>query len=56
MTTPEQDKKTDEIAARKGLKTGFPAALEFREFIAWHSDTFAVGPTSASELIAQTVK
>ncbi len=56
VTTPEQDKKVDEIAARKGFKTGFPAALEFRETIAWHSDTFAVGPTSAAELIAETAK
>ncbi len=56
VTTPEQDKKTDEIAARKGFKTGFLAALEFRQYIAWHTDTFAVGPTSASELIAQAAK
>ncbi len=56
VTTPEQDRKMDEIAARKGFKTGFPAALEFREYIAWHSDTFAVGPTSAAELIAQAAK
>jgi hypothetical protein len=56
VTTTEQDNKKDEIAARKGFKTGFPAALEFREYLAWHSDTFAVGPTSASELIAQAAK
>jgi hypothetical protein len=56
VTTPEQDKKTDEIAARKGFKTGFPAALEFRQYIAWHTDTFAVGPTSAAELVAQAAK
>ena len=56
VTMPEQDKKTDEIAARKGFKTGFPAALEFRQYIAWHTDTFAVGPTSAAELIAQAAK
>jgi len=53
VTTPEQDKKLDEIMARKGFKTGFPAALEFRQFLAWHTDTFAVGPTSAAELVAQ---
>ena len=56
VTTPEQDKKTDEIAARKGFKTGFPAALEFRQFIAWHTDTFAVGPTSAAELLSLAAK
>ena len=56
VTTPEQDKKTDEILARKGFKTGFPAALEFRRFVTWHTDTFAVGPTSAAELVAQAAK
>jgi len=55
-TTPEQDKKMDEIAARKGWKTGFPAALEFRQFLAWHTDTFAVGPMTAAELVAQAAK
>jgi len=44
LTTPEQDKKLDEIAARRGLKTGFPAFLEFRQFLARHSDTRAAGP------------
>ena len=56
VTTPEQDRKIDEILARKGFKTGFPAALQFREYLAWHTDTFAVGPTSASELVAQAAK
>ena len=28
-TAPEQDKKLDEIRARKGLKVGFPSALSF---------------------------
>ena len=56
VTTPEQDKKTDEIAARKGLKTGFPASLEFRQFVASHSDTYAAGPMTAAELVAQAEK
>lgn len=56
VTTPEQDKKADEIAVKKGLKTGFPAALEFRQLTASHSDTFAVGPVSAAELVAQAAK
>ena len=53
VTTPEQDKKLDEIAARKGQKTGLPASLEFRQLLASHTDTFAAGPTSASDLVAQ---
>lgn len=56
ITTPEQDAKADEIAAAKGLKTGFPASLEFRQFVASHSDTFAVGPITAAELVAQAEK
>jgi hypothetical protein len=55
-TTPEQDKKLDEVLARRGLKTGFPAALEFRQYLAWHTDTFAIGPTSAADLVAQATK
>ena len=56
VTTPEQEKKLDEMAAKKGLKTGFPASLEFRALVASHTDTFAAGPTSAAELIAQAEK
>jgi len=56
VTTPEQDKKSDEVAARKGLKTGLPASLEFRQLVAWHTDTFTAGPMSAAELVAQAEK
>lgn len=56
VTTPEQDKRADEIAAKKGLKTGFPASLEFRQFVASHSDTYAAGPMAAAELVAQAAK
>jgi len=55
-TTPEQDKKTDEVASRKGLKIGLPAWLEFREIVASHTDTFAAGPVGAAELLAQASK
>jgi hypothetical protein len=56
LTTPEQDKKLDEVAARKGLKTGFPAALEFRALLTSHTDTQVAGPISAAELVAQATK
>ncbi len=56
ITTPEQDKRADEIAAKKGLKTGFPASLEFRQSVASHSDTYAAGPMAAAELVAQAAK
>src|SRR5687768_2401356 len=52
VTTAEQDRKLDEQAAAKGLKTGFPAALEFRELLASHTDTIAEGPTTAAALVA----
>ena len=56
ITTPEQDRKLDEQAAAKGLKTGFPAALEFRELLTSHTDTYAEGPTTAAALVATAGK
>ena len=56
VTTLEQDKKLDEIAAKRGLRTGVPGSIEFRQLLASHTDTFAAGPTSASELVAQATK
>jgi hypothetical protein len=53
IPTPEQEKKLDEIAAKKGLKTGFPASLEFRGFLAGHTDTYTNGPLAAADLVAQ---
>jgi len=51
VTTAEQDRKVDEMAAAKGLKTGFPAALEFRSLLSSHTDTFVNGPTTAAALL-----
>jgi len=56
VTTPEQDKKMDEIARSKGLKTGLLASLEFRQLLASHTDTVAAGPTTAAELVAEVGK
>jgi hypothetical protein len=56
VITPDQEKKLDEIAARKGLKTGFPASLEFRQLLTSHTDTFTAGPMAAAELVAQAEK
>lgn len=52
ITTPEQDRKMDELAAARGLKTGFPAALEFRAMLSSHTDTYVNGPTTAAALVA----
>ncbi|HEY3119687.1 MAG TPA: hypothetical protein VGL15_03625 [Vicinamibacteria bacterium] len=56
ITTPEQDRKADELAAKKGFKTGFAASIEFREFLSSHSDTFVAGPTTAAELVVAAAK
>jgi hypothetical protein len=51
VTTAEQDRKVDEMAAAKGLKTGFSSALEFRALLSSHTDTFVNGPTTAAALL-----
>jgi hypothetical protein len=56
ITTAEQERRLDEAAGRKGLKTGFAAALEFRELLASHTDTFVNGPMTAAELVAAASK
>lgn len=56
LTTAEQDKQMDEIARARGLKTGFPSSLEFRQLVASHTDTLAVGPTTAADLVAAAAK
>ena len=56
LTTSEQDRKLDEQASARGLKTGFPAALEFRELLSSHTDTTAAGPTTAAALVAAAGK
>ena len=48
--TPEQDKKIEAAMKKHGLTTGFKQSLEVRQFIASHTDTFAVGPVSVSEM------
>lgn len=50
-TTPEQDAKIDEMSKAKGLSTGMKASLEFRQYIATHTDTSAMGPFTAAELV-----
>jgi hypothetical protein len=52
----EMDKKTDEIAKKKGLTTGMAASLEFRQYIGSHSDTYAGGPYTAEELVKEAEK
>ncbi len=46
----EQDKKLEAALKKHGLTTGFKQNLEVRQFISSHTDTFAVGPVTVSEL------
>lgn len=51
ITTEAQDDQVDAILKRNRLTTGFKASLEFRTMIASHTDTSAIGPTTAAALI-----
>ena len=50
-TTDEQDEAIDAALEARGLPTGAQAAIQFRQYIAWHTDTFAAGPMSVTELL-----
>jgi hypothetical protein len=52
VTAADQDARFDQIAAKKGVKTGFAAALQFRDLLASHTDTLASGPFTAADLLA----
>jgi hypothetical protein len=54
--TKEQQAKVDEVSKKRGRKTGIQASLEFRTFIAWHTDTMTVGPMTATEMVAAASK
>src|SRR5215472_10444816 len=46
VTTPAQDAALDAAAKKMGLPSGPAANLEFRKYIAVHTDTFAIGPVT----------
>ncbi len=48
--------KVDELARKRGLKTGPQAGLEFRQMMASHTDTLAAGPYTATQLIDRAGK
>lgn len=56
VTMPDQDARFDQIATKKGVKTGFGASLQFRDFLTFHSDTLVSGPTTAADLVAEATK
>jgi len=55
-TSSEQDDKLDAALKKHGLTSGFKQHIEIRQFIAAHTDTFAVGPVSAAELVDAATK
>lgn len=50
-TTPEQDKKLDEVLRKHGKKAGMAQGIVLRQYISRHTDTFAYGPVSAADLL-----
>ncbi len=54
--TEAQQAKVDEVTKKHGHKTGFAANLEYRMFIAWHTDTDTIGPVSPADLVAAASK
>jgi len=54
--TTEMNKKIDELAKKKNLTIGMKASLEFRQFVNSHSDTIAIGPSSAADLVKAAEK
>jgi hypothetical protein len=51
VTTDAQDKALDAAAAKMGLPTGPKVGLELRKHIQSHTDTFVVGPMTASQML-----
>jgi hypothetical protein len=50
-TTPEQDRKVEEVAKKHGQKSGMAAGLVMRQYVSRHTDTYAYGPVSAAALL-----
>lgn len=52
VTTDAQDKAVDAAAKKMGLATGPASSLEFRKYVAVHTDTFAIGPVTPAQYLA----
>ncbi|HKY59726.1 MAG TPA: hypothetical protein VJP59_01835 [Gemmatimonadota bacterium] len=50
-TTDEQDAAVEAALQAQGRPTGPAGGIEFRRFMAWHTDTFVAGPMTAAELL-----
>lgn len=52
-TTKEQDDAIEAAAKKLGLASGPRASIEFRTMIATHTDTYAAGPMTAEQILAE---
>lgn len=52
VTTPAQDAAVDAAAKKMGMPTGPASSLEFRKYIAMHTDTFVIGPVTPERYLA----
>ena len=53
VLTDAQNDAVDAASRARGLKTGAQASIELRQYMAWHTDTYAGGPMTAAELLAE---
>jgi hypothetical protein len=56
QTTAAQDDASDAAAKKLGIASGPKASIEFRTMIGSHTDTYANGPMSADQLLADLEK
>jgi len=52
ITTPAQDAKIEELSKSRGAPSGLRGSLEFRKYMAWHTDTYVAGPMTVAELVS----
>ena len=52
ITTPAQDAAADAAARKMGLPAGPASSIEFRKYVATHTDTFVIGPISPQQYLA----
>lgn len=56
QTTQAQDDAVEASAKKLGIVTGPKASIEFRKMIGSHTDTYANGPMSAAQILAEFEK
>ena len=56
VTTDAQDAAIEAAAKKMGIAYGMRASLDFRKYIATHTDTFTRGPSTAAQILASIPK